>query len=270
MLNAVEGEVESQPMCPSHPAREAVRTCERCGRYVCSWCEREGGQCRECSRQAALAVPDSRVRARRATWALGISAAITALSLPLGLWVVFGPEGGVDLDAMRVLYARLGIVSGVMDIAAQVFFLMWLHRVVRQLKAWGQDIGTSPAWAVAFWFIPFASLVKPYQIVKAIAEQVGGTFLAASLPLSLWWGTNILARLLNRMEQQTFDKAGTIEGAPASAGYAIGLGTTLCSVVTVVCCIQILRVIQEQLDRRRAGMEAPYTPLTEEDAPVAE
>ncbi len=49
-------------------------------------------------------------------------------------------------------------------IASAVFFLMWFHRVYRNLPALGAaGLKYTPGWAVGFWFIPFLNFVRPAQ-----------------------------------------------------------------------------------------------------------
>jgi hypothetical protein len=58
-------------------------------------------------------------------------------------------------------------------IHALYMFLMWLHRVVRQMNAWGREVGATPAWAVGCWSVPFVNLVKPFHVMRSIVEELG-------------------------------------------------------------------------------------------------
>lgn len=50
-----------------------------------------------------------------------------------------------------------------------VLFLMWLHRVYRNLPALGvRHPEYSPSWAVGCFFVPYINLVRPFQIVGEI------------------------------------------------------------------------------------------------------
>lgn len=61
---------------------------------------------------------------------------------------------------------------------------MWIHRAYRSLPALGeQGIRWSPAWAAGGWFVPFANLVIPYQIMWDLWSRFGDE---RPLP-QLWW-----------------------------------------------------------------------------------
>lgn len=265
MLSAVEGEVASQPMCPQHPERVAVLTCARCGRYACSSCERAEGRCRECGRLAALEVPDSRARARRATVTQYALVATSVVGLLFHLLVVPELEGQKRTQALAE-YGLLLVVLGV-TLVERVCFLMWVHRVVRQLEALGADIGRSPASAVWMWLIPFLNWVKPYQVMRDIAERVGGIPFAVSLPLQWWWASNVLARILDRVDSTLDSRGGAMVDNTAS--LAVGLLSSVCIVGTSLLCVQVIKEVQARLDQRREGPDEVEDPVAEDEAAAA-
>ncbi|MBN8233326.1 DUF4328 domain-containing protein [Corallococcus macrosporus] len=263
MLNAAEGDVASQPMCPQHPEREAVRTCARCGRYACASCEGGDGRCRECTRLSALEVPDSRARARRATVTQYVSGGASLLGLLFNLLLL--PE----LKGERLSLAANGmlILGGSVTIAALVCFLMWVHRVVRQLKALGEDIGMSPARAVWMWLIPLVNWVKPYHVMRDIAERLGGMSFVAVLPLQLWWGVNVAARILERVESRMLaGKPGEVDPTTAEM---VGLVSSVCAVAVAYLSVQLIKEVQVRLDQRRQGLYEQEAPVSEDVATAA-
>ncbi|MBJ7608336.1 MAG: DUF4328 domain-containing protein [Candidatus Dormibacteraeota bacterium] len=51
-------------------------------------------------------------------------------------------------------------------ILSGIVFLMWLHRIVANNRALGaKQLVYTPGWAVGWWFVPFANLVRPVQVV---------------------------------------------------------------------------------------------------------
>ena len=51
-------------------------------------------------------------------------------------------------------------------VLAAVTFLMWLYRAVANNHALGAyELRFTPGWAVGWWFVPFANLVRPLQII---------------------------------------------------------------------------------------------------------
>ncbi|MGE6758271.1 DUF4328 domain-containing protein [Corallococcus interemptor] len=254
MLNAAEGDIVSQPMCPQHPEREAVLTCVRCGRYACAACERGEGRCGECAHLSALEVPDSRARARRATVLQYAAAGAALVGLLFNLLLLPELKEGGEFHRLAVRgMLLLGLVIG---IASQVTLLMWVHRVVRQLKALGAGIGMSPAGAVWVWLIPLLNWVKPYQLMRDIAEKLGGARFVALLPLQWWWAAGLLSRILEKVE------ARLMAGEDTTNGDMVGLLSSVCAVAAALLCVQVIKEIQARLDMRREGLD-------EEEAPAA-
>ncbi|MDQ6847006.1 MAG: DUF4328 domain-containing protein [Candidatus Dormibacteraeota bacterium] len=95
------------------------------------------------------------------------------------------------------------LVSGLVYVAATIAFLMWLHRVVAVNHALGcKLLQFSPRWAVGWWFIPFASLVRPEQVVEESWRATDLTVrestpdsragLRAPILVRVWWGSFVL------------------------------------------------------------------------------
>src|SRR5437868_6687462 len=60
-----------------------------------------------------------------------------------------------------------GLVTILVFIITGVLFLRWIHRANRNARALGaQGMRFTPGWAVGWYFIPIASLWKPYQAMK--------------------------------------------------------------------------------------------------------
>jgi hypothetical protein len=140
----------------------------------------------------------------------------------LGDLVVLGEENWVD-----TLQVLLSLLQFLIFLTTAVLFLMWIHRAYRNLSALGVSrLEYSPGWAVGGFFIPFASLVIPYRVMKEIwvksVSQVNapvGTYRPPGGSLSLlgwWWGfwlvSNFLDQAVFRMSglQETPDRLFTI------------------------------------------------------------
>ncbi|MFP2900475.1 DUF4328 domain-containing protein [Corallococcus sp. 4LFB] len=263
MLNAAEGDVASQPMCPQHPEREAVRTCERCGRYACAACEGDEGRCRECARLSALEVPDSRARARRATVTQYVSGGTSLLGLLFNLLLYPELKG----EPQEVAASGVVLLGFIVSITAQVCLLMWVHRVVRQLAALGADLGMTPARAVWMWLIPVINWWKPYHVMRDIAERLGGVPFVAALPLQLWWGVNVVGRILERAEGKLLD--GKLGGVDSTTTEVVSLLSSVCSVAVAFLCVQLIKELQTRLNQRREGLFEPEAPVVQDEAAAA-
>jgi hypothetical protein len=81
------------------------------------------------------------------------------------------------LVAMATLAHLAALVAG----AAALF--TWLYRAYANLRAMGLRTESSPGATIGWWFVPFANLWKPYQLVRETAEKSG----AGGGGLVGWW-----------------------------------------------------------------------------------
>ena len=106
------------------------------------------------------------------------------------------------------LLQSTGIASLIAFITSAILILKWIYRAnynVRQLGA--QNLSYTPAWSIAYYFIPIFNLWKPYQAMKEIwlaskalsAWPVGK--ISAVLPVwwALWLSSNILKQSIFRL-----------------------------------------------------------------------
>jgi hypothetical protein len=61
------------------------------------------------------------------------------------------------------------VLSGLAGLATAIAFLMWIHRVSKNLYPLGA-VGQrfSPGWAVGWWFVPVMFFFRPYQVMGEI------------------------------------------------------------------------------------------------------
>ena len=105
------------------------------------------------------------------------------------------PQAFADFDRETVFAAELYFGAGA---AAAVVFLSWLLRTVDNVPLLGAGRpSVTPRWSVAWWFIPLANLVKPYQIVRdlhdrmAINTSTGGGWIVLA-----WWVGSVLGNAI--------------------------------------------------------------------------
>ncbi|WP_158621750.1 DUF4328 domain-containing protein [Corallococcus aberystwythensis] len=207
-------------------------------------------------------MPDSRARARWATLTQYVSGGAAVLGLLFNL--LFYPE--LQREAQAVAQSGMLVLGVIIGITAQVCLLMWVHRVVRQLNALGPDLGMTPAWAVWLWLIPFLNWWKPYYVMRDIAERLGGMSFVASLPLQLWWGVNVVGRILEKAEGDLLSSK--LQALGGTTAEVVGLLSSVFSVALVFLCVRIIKEIQVRLDQRREGLDEVETPAAG-DAAVA-
>ena len=89
---------------------------------------------------------------------------------------------------------RMWVLGALVAAAA---FVTWLYQARRNAGRLGGSPKWAPGWAVGGWFIPLASLVIPYLVVREVRRASA----PAPQPVPVgWWGTSVLATvLLNRL-----------------------------------------------------------------------
>ncbi|MGE4183207.1 MAG: DUF4328 domain-containing protein [Limisphaerales bacterium] len=153
--------------------------------------------------------------------------------------------------------AFLGGLYFVVFMVTGVLFLRWTYlanRNARGLGATGMQF--TPAWAVGWYFIPFATLWKPYQALKETFKASHPDFVEnwreAPHPtiLSLWWALWLMANFIGQAVLRTALRAETIEELLVSSWITFlsdGLDLPLGVVVLV-----IVRKLQSwQSDKRQ-------------------
>jgi len=114
---------------------------------------------------------------------------------PDGTYAITG--SGVEADQGQRL---LSVAEMMIAVGTIIAFSMWTHRASRNLPALGgRGLRYTPAWAVGWFFIPFAHLVMPYFVAAEIwresdpeqkhLDDHGGK--TASPLVLFWWLTYI-------------------------------------------------------------------------------
>lgn len=207
---------------------------------------------------------------------VAIVGALDAFAAIIGVAQILDPGrtidlGGPTLSAWLMLQSLIALLGFAALVGAAIVFLMWLHRSYTNLPALrSESTEFTPGWAVGWWFIPFANLVKPYQAVRNLwAEsdpegETGGGFLSSIQPsapafLKLWWGFWLLSNLASNATGNVFDPE-NINTVTTSGYFFIVAG--LLRITATVLAIYLIHVITErQEDRfRRVGPLVPAQP----------
>jgi hypothetical protein len=202
--------------------------------------------CSACVQRQFLGLPSSEPRARRATRFLLAHAVVDGLSVLLNLSAL--AAGSSTL--LTVVEGFAGLGTFVAAIGTMITFLMWLHLAVRQAEALEIDVGVTPGWAVGYWFIPFANLVRPYNAVRSLLTRLGGEALAREARVGLWWGMWIVGNVLAQIETR-MTMSGGLDAPTSSEAHVVGVFSSLSSVIGAILCIGVVRSIQRALDAKR-------------------
>jgi Domain of unknown function (DUF4328) len=103
---------------------------------------------------------------------LGTILAINILNIILGFCEIVAPStvllsSGTEASRWLALIYLLYLVEVVVRVCAAIFFLVWLFRTFKNLAPLKvRNSEHPPGWAVGFWFVPFANLFKPHQIMQ--------------------------------------------------------------------------------------------------------
>ncbi|MDC7683898.1 DUF4328 domain-containing protein [Asticcacaulis sp. BYS171W] len=170
-------------------------------------------------------------------WALRLMGALIVTTVPTVITPLFinwhdpsyAESSAYTINAIGILiWFLFWAISGVIS-------LIWVYRAAKNARVLQPGrMTTTPAWAVGWFFIPFASLWKPYVTLKEmwIASRGPG---AQSVPLiNIWWATYLTGNLIGWfVTRQTFSSDQAYIDMPflvwaESVGNISSLMATLC------------------------------------------
>jgi hypothetical protein len=150
--------------------------------------------------------------------------------------------------------AAVGLVILVVFVVSGIVWLVWQHRAQANLHAAGvQRLRFTPGWAVGWWFVPFANLVKPFQTVrelwKASDPATHDRLEAKTWPVvGWWWGGYLAFNVLDAIASAYFgDESATVD--PLITGDQVSIVGDILSIVTAILAIMIVRSIVERQSR---------------------
>lgn len=204
---------------------------------------------------------------RLAVAGLGIVGVCRILFLIAGFGFVIDPKRSFNLgdgDQLSIWILFSGLVSLVLlpaFIFSVVTFLMWLYRIFVNLPAVGSDqMEFTPGWAVGWWFIPFANLVKPFQAVRTAWSEnepdveTDSGFLSSvqsSAPtfVGIWWAFWIIGNIFSNLSSRL--ELAAKPGEEAILGYA-GIIESLIWIVATVLAVKVVLAITDRQETRFA------------------
>ena len=79
------------------------------------------------------------------------------------------PLAGSGLSIPLIVEAVGGSIYTLTYVLSAIVFLIWLNRAHKNLQFLKPDLlEFTSGWAVGWWFIPFATLWKPFQVVREV------------------------------------------------------------------------------------------------------
>lgn len=127
----------------------------------------------------------------------------------------FGEKEASQYDLTALYYQAL---AGTWYVTTAIFFLMWVHRMHRNLWAFGiPNLKFTPGWSVGWYFIPFANLFKPFQAMRELYYQSNTAWSDADWQnqrtpafIQSWWALFLLMGFVGRTLKRTQDSAESI------------------------------------------------------------
>jgi len=192
--------------------------------------------------QKAYVFKDSSRLTRVTIWAIYALCVTEGLSLIVNL---VGATSAQEADAQKgfvAVQALLLVIDFLALVVSGIITLVWIHRANTNAHALTtQAMEFTPGWAVGWNFVPFASLWKPFQVVREIwdvskSPSVDGD--GAPAIMRLWWGlwiaNNIFAQISGRL-------AG--EGVATVASDVTGLIGNAANIASCIFLVMMMRRI---------------------------
>lgn len=190
-------------------------------------------------------------------WKTTVGAAAIVAAVVLGLLgqlsaATLGQPNGSEHLAAALAFALVGLLGSAVHLFASVLFLVWTHNAALNVRAFGQGgFEFTPGWCVGWWFIPIASLWKPYQALKEIwrasdPEAVGTesrqTWQLRETPalFPLWWASYLGSGFIGAIGGLVV-AIGTWSGEPSSVGPALVFASVVVSGIAAYAIFRIMR-----------------------------
>jgi hypothetical protein len=155
-------------------------------------------------------------------------------------------------DGVNVWFATSRIVGVTslsvfaLSLVTAVFCFVWIYRAMVIAHYVTPTLSISPRAAVGWFFVPIASLWKPYEAIGQIIDGSGGRRVAATQTLAGWWWAGWLVRAVLGL----LSRFGGSVGADGTLGRGYGVMLMVGAVIGIpmACLFQeiIRRVVMAQ------------------------
>jgi hypothetical protein len=168
------------------------------------------------------------------------------------------------IDFARSTVAVFGIIS-LVGVVTAIVWLVWQHRAQLNVRALGAaNTRYSPAWAVGWWFIPFANIVKPYgamrELYKASDPEAGAVdWDSRPTPKLLWlWWTCYLANIILASVASFATRTAARAGPTVHqliVRHRIEIGAEVVRIIAAILAVMVVRAINARQIAKRERVE---------------
>jgi hypothetical protein len=160
------------------------------------------------------------------------------------------------VDANDIREQMLGLLQLGWQLVTIVTFLMWFHRVHRNLPSLGaRYLKYSPGWAVGSFFVPILNLFRPYQIMVEVWENSQLESPSSSSPVGWWWAFWIAMNIVGQFSFRIMALAEDLQ--TFVLGTWLQIIVLAISLPAAILAIQVIRAITANQDLRDAALAQP-------------
>jgi hypothetical protein len=155
-----------------------------------------------------------------------------------------------DAEAHDLRDGIIGFATMFIYIACIIIFLRWTYKSSQITHLSGaQGLRFSPGWSVGWYFIPIASLWKPFQAFKQIYQvsiQIND-WQNVSIPsyLRWWWGLFILGGIISNILIRIYLEAGFNSDLDFDGLQSIYIIELISYSIDIACILIIVRIVKE-------------------------
>ena len=172
-------------------------------------------------------------------WARLLMAGLTAGMFLWAAGVTVSMLSGPQASPVSLLLIVLGIVLYLpLIFASAIVTLCWVYGASRNahvLRPGG--LHSSPGWAVGWWFVPFASLYKPYETIRDIwvasRGRINDRYPPGPQIIAVWWWMFLISNIVLRFANG--DTVGdSLVYAPTPGNWIFVVGLCICAIATLL------------------------------------
>lgn len=204
---------------------------------------------------------------------LALISACESLAFILGLGQIINPALTADFLAEEDATASLWLFLQGLILLLQfpvyvftiVFFLIWLNRAYKNLAPLrAQNVEFSSGWAIGWWFVPFANLVKPFHVMREVWREsdpdfdadagfLSNTVGSAPTYMSFWWAFWVISNIFSNITGRVYDPEDM--SSVEITGYLFAI-TGIVSIIAAGLAITMIRDITRRQESRFKNLGA--------------